>query len=135
VSARHLQAYAIDVDQLLALLTACGAPVPQGAKVVGLRVIYYAGIEVIAEHPSLPPIPQRTAPPVRGLDLAPVKEKLMEKQGVIRPGMTPPEDKDKQEKAASAEELERHVTKRTADAAEAALRKAPPGDKPCGPSR
>ena len=38
----------------------------------------------------------------------------MEKRGVIEPGRTPPEDDN--EKAASAEQLEQHATKRAADA-------------------
>lgn len=37
----------------------------------------------------------------------------MEKRGVIEPGRTPPENDN--EKAASAEQLEQHATKRAAD--------------------
>jgi hypothetical protein len=51
----------------------------------------------------------------------------MEKLGVIRPGITPPENPEdkKNEKQASVEQLEQHVTKRVADAAEAAFNKQP----------
>ena len=39
----------------------------------------------------------------------------MEKRGVIEPGRTPPENEEKQ---ASTDTLDNHVTKRAADAAE-----------------
>jgi len=58
----------------------------------------------------------------------------MEKQGVIRPGLTPPED-EKGQKQAQPQDLEAHATKRAADAAEAAIKKKAQEGRPCNPSR
>jgi hypothetical protein len=125
----------LDADDLLALLTACGAWVPDGARVVGITTTHYAGLEVTIEHPELPPLPAHTSPYRRHVDCLQLKETVMEKRGIIQYDVTPPEGEKKPEKQASAEKLEGHVTKRAADAAEAACQedKGQEG-KPCNPS-
>lgn len=50
----------------------------------------------------------------------------MEKRGIIESGRTPPEDDD--QKKASGESLEDHVTKRAADQAKDSTKEARDGD-------
>ena len=49
----------------------------------------------------------------------------MEKHGEIRPDLTPPEDNSKQASDLPVDELEEHLTRRTAEAAKDALSKDP----------
>jgi len=50
----------------------------------------------------------------------------MEKRGVIEPGRTPPEDDN--QKQASVEQLEDHLTKRAADTAKESTKEATDGN-------